>query len=103
MILPMKEQGLLFLFICFSGFCFGFVYDVLRLCRRCFHCGCLFGLVSDLVFWLCAFAAVFWFLLGVNYGEVRIYMVLGLIGGMVVNYNSLSGLFIYYSEKALKA
>ncbi|MCD7855713.1 MAG: hypothetical protein LUG66_08895 [Clostridiales bacterium] len=102
MILPMKEQGLLFLFICFSGFCFGFVYDVLRLFRRCFHCGGFFGLVSDLVFWVCAFAAVFWFLLGVNYGEVRIYMVLGFMVGMVVYYNSLSGYFIFYSEKALK-
>lgn len=102
MILPMKEQGLLFLFICLLGGCFGFLYDILRILRQCLKAGFILCSLGDLLFWLFAAFTMFYLLLGINYAEIRIYMVLGFVGGMAVYYNSLSGIFLSLAAKVTR-
>ncbi|MCD8216205.1 MAG: spore cortex biosynthesis protein YabQ [Clostridiales bacterium] len=90
MILSMREQGLIFAFICLLGFGFGFLYDLLRILREAFGTLRPLSMAEDFIYWVFAAFAVFYFLLGVNYGDIRLYMVLDFIGGMVLYYLTLS-------------
>ncbi|MCD8157363.1 MAG: spore cortex biosynthesis protein YabQ, partial [Clostridiales bacterium] len=90
MILSMKAQGLIFAFVCLLGFGFGFLYDFIRLFEGIFERLPLVRSAADFIYWVFASAAVFYFLLGINYGEVRLYMVLGFMGGMTCYYLTLS-------------
>lgn len=101
MILPMREQGLVFLMICGMGFVFGGIYDLLRTLFRFLKFMGLLSIVWDFLYWVFAAFFLFTVMLGINYGEIRIYMVLGFIGGMTVYYKTLSEFFVRYIEKAL--
>ncbi len=102
MILSMKEQGLIFVFVCLLGFGFGFLYDIFRIYRKCFKTPALLCAAEDFIFWVLAAFTVFYFLLGLNYGGVRLYMVLGFMGGMILYYLTVSPRFMLLSLTVLK-
>lgn len=101
MILPMKEQGLVFLLICAAGFVFGGIYDLFRVFRRVFGGFFVLDLAEDFLYWAFAAFFLFYVLLGINFGEVRLYMILGFIGGMILYYNTLSDMLMDCFVKAL--
>ncbi|MCD8090788.1 MAG: spore cortex biosynthesis protein YabQ [Clostridiales bacterium] len=103
MILSMRKQGLVLLFVCLLGFGFGFLYDILRLYRRGFKTPAVLCMAEDFIYWVFAALTVFGLLLGINYGEVRLYTVLGFMGGMVFYYLKVSPIFTGLSLRLLRA
>ncbi|HPT78392.1 MAG TPA: spore cortex biosynthesis protein YabQ [Candidatus Atribacteria bacterium] len=95
------NQAYVFLATVYAGFVMGFIYDLFRMIRHITKPGKFITAVLDLLFWvimgLLAFAVIFY----VNYGEVRIYTIIGLAMGWALYALTLSPvifrvmLFIY--------
>lgn len=81
MVRPVSEQLALFLRAVALGLALGLVYDVLRTLRSLG--GKLWGGALDALFCLTAAAALFLFVMAGD-GEMRIFVVLGAAGGMVL-------------------
>lgn len=71
------------------GFLIGLAYDLLRIPRAYIRIP-LLGETLDLLFWLAATAALFFYAVYAGNGEVRIYMALALMGGATVYFLALS-------------
>ncbi len=97
MILSMSEQARLFLISVVLGFIFGFGYDWIRVFRRIIkHLGFLVQ-AEDILYWLFACGILFFVMLKENYGEIRAYLIIGTFIGMILYFNTLSGLFLNIS------
>ncbi len=101
MILPMGEQGFIFLLICFTGFCFGCFYDAFRILRRLIPHFKAAVFAEDIAFWFISAVFMLYMLMGINYADVRIYMTVGFIGGMFVYFNTLSPYVICFGTRLL--
>ncbi len=94
MILSMKEQGLIFLFICAVGFSSGAVYDIFRIFRRIIGHISPICYIEDFLFWVLASFFVLGTLITINYGELRAYMLIGYFGGMILYFTFLSDIIV---------
>lgn len=71
-----------------AGYCLGFVYQIFKLLRYHFHSFAIV-LTEDIVFFLIFAFISFMFILDVNSGHIRIYILIGEFVGFVINYMSL--------------
>lgn len=85
-----EEQGKIFLITVAIGGLAGFLYDVYRVVRVRNNLRGWPGALGDLLFWAVATAVVFLLLLQTNQGELRLYVVLGLLGGALLYFSSMS-------------
>lgn len=67
----------------------GLLYDLMRLLRRYIRLP-LLGSVLDLLFWSITTAALFYFVIAVGDGKVRIYVLLAVLGGAAAYFFALS-------------
>ena len=79
-----------FLLTILTGIILGVVFDFYRVMRGVFRPHWIVTSVTDLFYWLIATAIVFVVLIAGNGGEVRFYVFLGLVAGVVVYYRLLS-------------
>lgn len=86
------EKGALETFLCLAvtGIALSFLFDCYRLMRGAVNPRVLITAVTDLLFWLVATVIVFAVLLSSNWGEMRLYVFISLIGGVLVYYQLLS-------------
>ncbi|HAU32575.1 MAG: Spore cortex biosynthesis protein YabQ [Desulfotomaculum sp. 46_296] len=86
----------LFTFACIIGIGFlgGLLYDFYRACGRVLYIKRRAVFIGDLLFWLLFTAAALILLLLANQGEVRFYVILGLVLG-VLFYSKLLSRFFY--------
>jgi len=90
MILSMSGQGLLFLSTVAVGAAIGLFYDFFRVFRRvATHSGWAVQL-EDFLFWICATAAMFYFMLNRNFGEIRLFSIIGAACGIVLYFATIS-------------
>ncbi|HZK34184.1 MAG TPA: spore cortex biosynthesis protein YabQ [Bacillota bacterium] len=75
------NQAYVFLATVYSGFIIGFIYDIFRMIRHIIKPGRLATAILDLVFWIIIAGVSFLVVFNVNYGEVRVYTIAGLIIG----------------------
>lgn len=71
------------------GAAIGLLYDFFRILRVRLRLP-LLGSVLDLLFWLAVTAAIFVYAVAAGNGEVRIYMLLSILGGAVLYFLLLS-------------
>jgi spore cortex biosynthesis protein YabQ len=71
-----------------SGFLLGLFFDLYRVLRALWRPGPLWTRVGDLLFWLFALCLLFSLLLLGNWGQMRLYVVLGWALGLLI-YNRL--------------
>ena len=90
MILSMGSQVRLFLSTVVLGVGVGFSYDFIRLFRRLVRHSVLACNLEDLIYWLSVLIAVFYFMLNRNFGEIRLFSVMGFFIGMVLYLMSIS-------------
>ncbi|HAG11935.1 MAG TPA: hypothetical protein DCK76_11325 [Desulfotomaculum sp.] len=85
----------LFAFACIVGIGFiaGALYDLYRACGRILYIKKRAVFIGDLLFWLLLTAGVIVLLLLVNQGEVRFYVLLGLVLGVLFYSKLLSRVF----------
>ena len=81
------------------GCCIGFLYDVLRIFRVRCRWRPLTG-VFDILFWVFSVPMVFFHALTIGDGTVRIYMLLGIVGGVSLYFLLLSRPILFLGYKA---
>lgn len=85
-----KEQLETFLCLALTGIALSFLFDCYRLARGTASPRGVITAVTDLLFWLLATVVVFAVLIRSNWGEMRLYVFISLIGGVLVYYQLLS-------------
>lgn len=89
MTVSIAEQAAAFTGAVVMGFGVGLLYDLLRLLRQRLRLA-LLGSILDLLFWAVVTVTLFLFTIAATEGEVRIYVLLALLGGAVAYFLGLS-------------
>lgn len=86
----MPGQAWLFLSTLIAGMAIGLFYDFFRIARKVIpHAGWVVQL-QDLLFWVAATIGVFYFMLLRNFGEIRMFAILGVVIGAVLYFYTIS-------------
>lgn len=93
-ILSMSNQALVFLTTVIIGVFIGFVYDLFRVLRKVIHHSNLMTYLEDLVYWIFVSLIMFYVMLNKNYGEIRVFSILGAFLGMILYFLTLGRLFM---------
>jgi len=81
---PLADQIWAFLLVAFLGMALGLVYDLYRVIRQIWRPKRWGTILGDALFWIFSTALAYGFLLYITWGEVRLYVVLALAGGLAV-------------------
>lgn len=102
MILSLHEQARLFLLCIALGGGMGLLYDCLRVFRHALRHKRFWVQAEDALFWLLAVFLVFGVFLRANSGEVRVFSLFGLFGGMGLYFLTLSRWVIAVSDSVIR-
>ena len=88
------------------GLTIGLLFDFYKFAKGIAHPGKILGYIADVLFWAISTLAVFSLLLIGNWGEIRLYVVIGVLIGAVAYFKLLSygvlrvlGGIFYYVKK----
>ena len=101
MAIAIAEQTAVFLHALFLGVILGCFYDVFRITRIAFLVPAVLVLVEDLLFFLLSSIVLFGFMLERSYGQIRWFILLGVILGWVLYYFTLGSLVMKCSAKII--
>lgn len=96
--LTIADQTRLFLLALGLGFLLGIVYDLFRVVRMAFTMRRVGVFIQDVLFFLTCAAATFLFLLAVNQGEIRGFIIAGEGLGFLIYYFSFGLLAVRVSS-----
>jgi spore cortex biosynthesis protein YabQ len=88
--LPMASQVLVLVFMVVAGFAVGFMFDVYRVIRSLVRPSRRASVFMDLAFWLLATPVIFLILVACNWGQLRLYVFLGMALGLFCYFQLLS-------------
>jgi len=94
MILSMAGQAWLFLSTLMVGAAIGLFYDVFRIFRKTARHSTLAVQLEDLLFWVAATGLTFYYMLHRNYGEIRVFAVVGVGIGLTLYLATISRLVV---------
>jgi len=97
MILSMPDQAWLFLSTVVAGMVIGLFYDVFRIIRKTTPHREWVVQLEDVLFWVIATGAMFYFMLQRNFGEIRVFSLLGTAIGAVLYMATFSPLVLKIS------
>ena len=83
-------QVITFVMTMVIGMLLGVVFDCYRVLRRTFNPQTLMTWFTDLLYWLIVTAIVFFSLVLSNWGELRFYVFIGILGGLGLYYKWVS-------------
>lgn len=89
-----NEQAYIFLIFIFVGFIIGIIFDLFRVLRKSFKTNDIITYIEDIIFWVIAGAIILYAIFKFNYGQIRLYMLLGIILGGMLYLLVFSNLFI---------
>jgi len=79
-----NEQAHVFLVFIFVGFIIGMIFDIFRVLRKSFKTNDIITYIEDIIFWVIAGSIILYATFKFNYGQIRLYMLLGIVlGGML--------------------
>ena len=84
MSLSMAQQTEIFLWSVVFGFALGAFYDIFRILRLIIPTGTIAAFIEDTLFWLIAAFSTFLFILNINSGEIRWYILFGIFAGALI-------------------
>lgn len=93
----------MFLLSCGFGFLLGVLYDVFRLVRMAWFSQKAVVFFQDVLYFTVCACLTFVFMLAMNYGEVRGYVILGEILGWIIYYYSAGAMVFRVSGKIVGA
>lgn len=96
------EQAQLFFAMAATGIVIGVLYDVFRLLRKMFGMGRFFTALMDLIFWLCATVIAGLSILFFAGGELRAFLLLGMLLGGALHLWVVSPLVMWVLRKCGK-
>ncbi|MCL2578317.1 MAG: hypothetical protein FWE27_09805 [Defluviitaleaceae bacterium] len=98
MILSMSGQAFLFLSTVLVGACIGLFFDLFRILRKTVPFlakNSLAVQLEDLFFWVIVTGGMFYFMLHRNFGEIRLFSVIGAVCGAALYFAVLSRFVIF--------
>ncbi len=95
------EQAHLFLIFILNGILIGIVFDIFRILRKSFNTPNIVTYIEDILFWFIAALIVLYSLFVFNNGEIRGFIFIGLICGIVLYMLFFSKLVVKISVKII--
>ena len=96
-----QNQAYLFLVFSLTGVEIGILFDFFRILRRSIKTGNIVTDIQDILFWVLTGILVLYNIWYFNNGEIRIYMFLGIIIGVLIYMLTLSNIFVKLFTKIL--
>ena len=97
-----QNQAYLFLVFSLTGIIIGILFDFFRILRRTFKTLNFITYLEDILFWILTGFLILYNIWYFNNGEIRIYMFLGIILGVLIYMLTLSSLLIKIFSKILR-
>ena len=88
-----ENQAYLFLIFSITGIVIGALFDIFRALRKSFKTSNIITYIEDIIFWLLSGTLIIYNIWYFNDGEIRIYMFLGIIIGILIYLLTLSNIF----------
>ena len=89
-----QNQAYLFLVFSLTGVEIGILFDFFRILRRTIKTGNIVTYIQDILFWILTGILVLYNIWYFNNGEIRVYMILGIIIGTLIYVSTLSNIFV---------
>ena len=89
-----QDQAYLFLVFSLTGVAIGILFDFFRILRRSIKTSNIITYIEDVLFWILTGILVLYNIWYFNNGEIRIYMFLGIVIGVLVYMSTLSNIFV---------
>lgn len=96
-----QNQAYLFIVFSLTGVIIGLLFDFFRILRRSFKTSNIITYFEDVLFWILTGVLILYNIWYFNNGEIRIYMFLGIIIGVLIYMLTLSNIIISLLSKIL--
>lgn len=96
-----QNQAYLFLVFSLTGVAIGVIFDFFRIIRRNIKTSNIITYIQDIIFWILTGILVLYNIWYFNNGELRIYVFLGIIMGVLIYITTLSELVIKVFSKII--
>lgn len=93
----MDNQAYLFMIFVINGVLIGFLFDVFRILRKSFKTKDIITYIEDISFWILTGLLTLYFIFYYNNGEIRFYIFLGIILGILIYILTISKYIIKFS------
>lgn len=97
-----QNQAYLFLVFSLTGIAIGLLFDFFRILRRSFKTPNALIYIEDILFWILAGVLILYNIWYFNDGEIRVYMFLGIIIGVLIYMSTLSNILVKIFSKILQ-
>lgn len=94
-----QNQAYLFLVFSLTGVSIGILFDFFRILRKTIKTSNLITYIEDVLFWILTGLFVLYNIWFFNNGEIRIYMFLGIMLGVLIYMSTLSSIVIKVFSK----
>lgn len=89
-----QEQAYLFLVFSLTGVSIGILFDFFRVLRKTYKTSDIITYIEDIIFWILAGIIILYSIWYFNNGEIRLFMIIGIILGALIYTLTLSNIFI---------
>ena len=89
-----QNQAYLFLVFSMTGVAIGILFDFFRILRRSIKTSNFITYIEDVLFWILTGLLVLYNIWYFNNGEIRIFMFLGIILGVLIYMSTLSNIIV---------
>lgn len=96
------NQAYLFLIFTLDGFIIGFIFDFFRILRKSFKTSNLVTYIEDFIFWILTGILILYSIFTFNNGEIRFFMFIGIILGILLYILTLSNYTIKLNVYIIK-
>ena len=96
-----QNQAYLFLVFSLTGVVIGVLFDFFRILRRSIKTSNIITYIEDVLFWIITGLLILYNIWYFNNGEIRIYMFLGIMMGILIYMFTLSNFIILIFTKVL--
>lgn len=93
----MNNQAYLFMMFIVNGVLIGFLFDIFRILRKTFKTNDIITYIEDISFWILTGLLTLYFVFYYNNGEIRFYIFLGIILGILIYILTISKYIIKFS------
>ena len=97
-----QNQAYLFLVFSLTGVIIGILFDFFRILRRTIKTSNFITYIEDILFWILTGFLILYNIWYFNNGEIRIYMFLGILLGVLIYMLTLSSILIKIFSKILR-
>ena len=97
----MNNQLCVFLIYVVSGIGISIFFDIFRVLRKSIKTSNLITYIEDAIFWIIVGLFLIWEIFTISYGELRSYIFIGLLVGVILYLATISKYFIKINVKVL--